>query len=100
MNQNPLKFSPTPRFEPIRTEKLPPGPGQYVQPEATKGSGQYYLSKFKNSGVGFFGHDKRNTTVLLSVENPGPGTYEQPTDFGYLTARTPKKLPPITRETL
>ena len=80
-NTSTLAFRPTERFSSARTSN--PGPGQYSPPESINPKGQYFVSKFKSSGVGLFGSDIRKSKMIKDSFTPGPGMYDIPSEFGF-----------------
>lgn len=75
-------FKPSERFKTIKGSL--PGPGQYATPSSINSQGKHFVSKFKNSGVGLFGHGKRDNELLKPSSTPGPGWYDLPTELGYM----------------
>ena len=65
-----------------RYKKDIPGPGQYQQEDLLTGS--YLISNFKSYGTNKY----RPPSLLKQRESrnntPGPGTYQPPSEFGYL----------------
>ena len=62
-----------------------PGPGEYTSKEDMESKGAYYISKYGSSGAQRFGKSGRSPIVrnVRVLENPGPGTYSMPSEFGY-----------------
>ena len=52
--------------------------------------GNYFISKLKNSGAGFFSKQKRKLGGS-STCTPGPGSYIMPSDFGVYQSNKPIK---------
>ena len=71
-----------------------PGPGQYDPNDYQEGN--YIVSKYKNPGVRRFGTSARMQLKTPSIDTPGPGTYRQPSDFGYVD--TIKQTSPRTAQ--
>jgi hypothetical protein len=74
------------RYIPVSSSHLSghgnPGPGTYSKKPMELGDkGNYFISKLKNSGAGFFSKQKRKLGGS-STCTPGPGSYIMPSDFG------------------
>lgn len=67
----------------LATTRNNPGPGAHDPSDCR--SGQYLLSNFKNYGTAkYIRHNKKTRKGPGKVETPGPGTYQPPSEFGYL----------------
>ena len=74
------------RFKSFETNKKNPAPGHYPIVDPMNGEGVYRLTKFKNSMCRSFSKDDRNTlgvNINRKSNQPGPGNYRQPSEFGY-----------------
>jgi hypothetical protein len=68
------------RFEKIKES---PGPSSYGEKDTLKGDAKYLLSNHRGNGTRAFGQTARFTKEKwTNVNNPGPGNYEKPSDFG------------------
>lgn len=76
----------------LRHKKDLPGPGDYDPSDQIGGTSQYLLSNFKSYGTRKYmpntQHSSRGPAPTKS-ETPGPGTYQAPSDFGYLELNKP-----------
>ena len=76
----------------LRHKKNLPGPGDYDPSDQIGGTSQYLLSNFKSYGTRKYmpntQHSSRGPAPTKS-ETPGPGTYQAPSDFGYLELNKP-----------
>ena len=66
----------------INTEKSTPGPMDYHN-KTIEPDGIYLLSNMKGSGRRTFMGGKRKLKLDVNEENPGPGSYRAPSDFGH-----------------
>ena len=80
---NPKKSARFPEYN-TRELKANPGPGEYSPKQEMSKTGEYFISKLKNSGARSHYHYERDTLTLPQSAriNPGPGTYQAPSDFG------------------
>lgn len=62
-----------------------PGPGQYSPKTEISKTGEYFLSRFKNTGAAALYKSRRETLNVMKDTRygPGPGSYLLPSDFGY-----------------
>jgi len=61
-----------------------PGPGSYDNPATITDNGSYYVSKFRSSFCRTFSHSMRKNLALPNtINNPGPGSYKLPSEFGH-----------------
>ena len=68
-------------------EKIVPGPGAYdVSNEQMSPDGSYITSKMHNSLVRRFGSSIRSH-LNRKNENPGPGNYKLPSEFGHYVSK-------------
>ena len=82
----------------MRHKRDIPGPGDYHPSDQISGTSQYLLSNFKSYGTRKYMPDSTLSsrgTAPPKTETPGPGTYQAPSDFGYLemvktSPRTPR----------
>ena len=76
----------------LRHKRDIPGPGDYDPSDQIGGTSQYLLSNFKSYGTRKYmpntQHSSRGPAPTKS-ETPGPGTYQAPSDFGYLELNKP-----------
>jgi hypothetical protein len=81
----------------LRHKRDIPGPGDYHPSDQINGSGQYLLSNFKSYGTRKYMPDSTLSSrgpAPLKSETPGPGSYQAPSDFGYLVMdRTSPRTP-------
>ena len=68
--------------------KQVPGPGQYSPRLEMTSTGEYFYSKYQSAGTRTFYHSNRKTIQLPdNASTPGPGSYKQPSEFGYYESR-------------
>ncbi|EGR31633.1 hypothetical protein IMG5_105450 [Ichthyophthirius multifiliis] len=79
MQFNPLSSK---RFQHNKKDQYP-GPGQYPIPQSIANDGKYIVSKYISNGCRFFPRSKRLPLPQGSLQNPGPGDYRIPSEFGY-----------------
>ena len=66
----------------LNPEKSTPGPLDYPN-RTIQADGIYLLSNMKGSGRRSFLEGKRKLKLDTNEDNPGPGTYRLPSDFGH-----------------
>jgi len=68
----------------IEVKSPNPGPGTYDNPATLSQNGSYYVSKFRSSFCRTFSHSMRKNLALPNtLNNPGPGSYKLPSEFGH-----------------
>ena len=62
---------------------MTPGPSDYLLPDNLSNKGKYVLSQRRGKGTRPFDMEKKFTVGYWKTnENPAPGKYEKPSDFG------------------
>lgn len=80
-----MKKSSQDRFYMSRASAATPGPGNYtLNDDIGSGSGKYILSTVRNALGPKFGAKLEDNTLKSKTFIPGPGTYDQASDFGKL----------------
>jgi hypothetical protein len=82
----------------LRHKRDIPGPGDYHPSDQISGTSQYLLSNFKSYGTRKYMPDSTLSSrgqAPLKSETPGPGTYQAPSDFGYLVMDKTSPRSPI-----